>query len=200
MFMPSGLYRLFDESGAPVGTEQFRCAPGPMGWRYFSTVQDDRGVTNVDLSVDASWRPVRVRIQTPEHHVLVSVQAGRLVGILDDEHLDLPFDQATATADYPSPCFPLVSIRRLGETSEIDGLSFDPETLRAHPEHHRYEAGEEEEVTTPVGRFAARAWRHIAPRPRFSRALWIAGDVVVAGDGLELAAYDPGGRGPIPLT
>jgi len=196
--MPSGLYRLFDETGASTGTEQFRCAPGPMGWRYFSTVQDARGVTNVDLSVDAAWRPVRVRIQTPEHHVLVSARAGSLTGVLDDEHLDVAFDQATMAVDYPSPCFSLATARRLGETSEMDALSFDPETLQPLSEHHRFEAGEEEEIATPVGRFAARAWRHIAPRPRFSRALWIAGDVVVAGDGLELAAYDPGGRGPIP--
>ena len=194
--MPSGLYRLFDESGTPLGTEQFRCAPGPMGWRYFSTVQDARGVSNVDLSVDASWRPVRVRIQTAEHHLLVSARGDQFAGILDDGQLELPFDQETMTADYPSPCFPLVAMKRLGETSEIDALSFDPETLRAGIEHHRYEAGESEEITTPVGRFAVRAWRHIAPRPRFSRALWIAGDVVVAGDGLELVAYDPGGRGP----
>jgi hypothetical protein len=55
-------------------------------------------------------------------------------------------------------------------------------------------------VATPVGRFAARARRHIAARPRFSRALWIAGDVIVASDGLELVAYDPGGRGPIALV
>lgn len=198
--MPSGLYRLFDESGALLGTEQFRCAPGPMGWRYFSTVQDDRGVTNVDLSVDASWRPVRVRIQTPQHHLLVSARAGQFVGILDDEHLDMPFDQTTMTVDYPSPCFPLATIRRIAETAEIDALSFDPEALRAHPEHHRYEAGEAEDVTTPVGRFAARAWRHIAPRPRFSRALWIAGDVIVAGDGLTLMAYDSGGRGPAAMS
>ena len=194
--MPSGLYRLFDESGAPVSTEQFRCAPGPMGWRYFSTVQDDRGVTNVDLSVDASWRPVRVRIQSPDHHLLVSVRAGQFAGILDDAHLDIPFDQATMTVDYPSPCFPLATIRRLGETAEIDVLRFDPETLLAHPEHHRYEAGDTREVATPVGRFAARAWRHAAPRRRFSRELWIAGDVVISGEGLELAAYDAGGQGP----
>jgi hypothetical protein len=198
--MPSGLYRLFDVDGAAIGTEQFRCAPGPMGWRYFSTVQDARGVTNVDLSVDASWRPVRVRIQTPEHHLLVSARAGQFVGILDDEDLELPFDQATRTIDYPSPCFPLVTALRLGSTAEIDAVSFDLETLSGQAEHHRYEAGDSEEVATPVGRFSARAWRHIAPRPRFSRALWIAGDVIIAGDGLELAAYDPGGRGPIALV
>lgn len=184
--MPSGLYRLPDG-----GTEQFRCAPGPVGWRYFSTVQRDGGTTNVDLSVDASWRPVRVRIQTPEHHVLLSARGS----ILDNEPLDVSLD--AVAVDFPSPCFPLATARHLGDGGEIDAVSLDPETLRPSTERHRFEAGDDdEEIMTPVGRFVARIWRHIAPRPHFSRALWIAGDVVVAGDGVELAAYDPGGQGP----
>jgi hypothetical protein len=189
--MPSGLYRLSDGAA----TEQFRCAPGPMGWRYFSTVQDARGTINVDLSVDAAWRPVRVRIQTPAHHLILTARGS----VLDDEQLEVAFDPARQTVDFPSPCFPLATARRLGASDEIEAISLDPETLRPSTEKHRYESGDEEEVTTPVGRFVARAWRHIATRPHFSRALWIAGDVVVAGDGLELTAYDPGGQGPRPI-
>lgn len=189
--MPSGLYRLADG-----GTEQFRCAPGPMGWRYFSTVQRDGGTINVDLSVDAAWRPVRVRIQTPQHHLLLSARGS----ILDDEQLDVTFDQETQTVDFPSPCFPLATARRLVGPGEIDAISLDPSTLQPSTEQHRFEIGDDEEIATPAGRFVARAYRHIAPRPHFSRALWIAGDVVIAGDGLELVAYDPGGAGPRPLS
>jgi hypothetical protein len=185
------LYRLSDG-----GTEQFRCAPGPMGWRYFSTVQDTRGTTNVDLSVDASWRPVRVRIQTPEHHLLLSARGS----ILDDEQPDVTFEPGSQTVDFPSPCFPLATARRLGGSGEIDVVSLDPGTLQPSTERHRFDAGADEEIATPIGRFVARAYRHIAPRAHSSRALWIAGDVVVAGGGLELAAYDPGGRGPRPLS
>src|SRR5512135_2961316 len=187
--MPSGLYRLFDTSGAQRATEQFRCAPGPAGWRYFSTVQHPAGTTNVDLSVDAGWRPVRVRIQTPDHHLILSARGG----LLDDELLQVALDPGVVTVDFPSPCFPLATARRLGADGEIDALTIDSESLIPVLERHRYEAGEEEEVATPVGRFAARVWRHIAPRPRFSRPLWIAGDVVVAADGVELVAYDRGG-------
>jgi len=190
--LPSGLYRLVD-GGA---TEQFRCAPGPMGWRYFSTVQGARGTTNVDLSVDAGWRPVRVRIQTPDHHLLLTARGS----VFDDEQLDVAFDPERQTVDFPSPCFPLATARRLGVSGEIEVIALDPETLRPSTEQHRYEAGDEEEISTPVGKFRARAWRYVAPRPHFSRALWIAGDVVVAGDGLELTAYDPGGAGPRTLS
>ncbi|TMK51064.1 MAG: hypothetical protein E6G59_09200 [Actinobacteria bacterium] len=113
------MYRRF-EDGA---TEQFRCAPGPMGWRYFSTIQDARGATNVDLSVDAAWRPVRVRILTPEHHVLMSARGS----IQDDEPLDVPFDPETITVDFGSPCFPLATARRLGGSGEIDATVIDGE-------------------------------------------------------------------------
>ena len=167
-----------------------------MGWRYFSQVRSDAGVTNVDLSVDAAWRPVRVRIQTPVHHLLLSARGP---SVLDDEQLDVTFDPETTTIDFPSPCFPLATARRLGGTGEIVAIAIDIETLRHSSERHRFEAGDEQEIATPAGRFVARAWRHVAARPGFSRALWIAGDVVVAADGLELAAYDPGGRGPRPV-
>src|SRR5262252_327338 len=110
--MPSGLYRFSDGAG----TEQFRCAPGPMGWRYFSTVQDARGTTNVDLSVDAAWRPVRVRIQTPQHHLLLSARGS----MLDDEQLDVPL--AGEAVDHASPCFPLATARRLAGSGEMETL------------------------------------------------------------------------------
>jgi hypothetical protein len=187
--MPSGLYRRSDERG-DVASEQFRCAPGPMGWRYFSTVQDDRGTTNVDLSVDSQWRPVRIRIQTPTHHLLLSARGS----MLDDAQIDVLLDGVAV--DFPSPCFPLTTARRLSGSGETEVLAIDGETLQVSRQTHRYEAGDEEDVSTPVGRFRARAWRHVAPRPHFSRGLWIAGDVVVSGDGIELSAYDPGGHGP----
>ena len=190
--MPSGLYRLYDDDGGLIGTEQFRAAPGPMGWRYFSTQQHEIGTTNVDLSVDSQWRPVRVRIQTPSHHLLLSARGS----ILDDEQLDISLD---AAVDFPSPCFPLAAARQLGGPGEVTVLAIDPETLRVSEGSHRYEAGDDEEIGTPVGRFSARAWRHITP-PHLARALWITGDVVVAGDGLELSAYDPGGQGPQPIS
>lgn len=37
--MPFGRYTVFGDGGEPVGTEEFRAAPGPMGWRYFSEVE-----------------------------------------------------------------------------------------------------------------------------------------------------------------
>jgi hypothetical protein len=66
--MPAGRYTVMDGAGSPVGSEDFRCAPGPMGWRYFSTIQTSEPESHegvVDLAVDALWRPERTRSPLP---------------------------------------------------------------------------------------------------------------------------------------
>ena len=68
--MPAGPLRRLGEEGEPVGTEDFRCAPGPMGWRYFSEIETTEPAPHhetIDIAVDAAWRPVRVRIDTGAH-------------------------------------------------------------------------------------------------------------------------------------
>ncbi len=65
--MPSGRYAVRGRSGDVVGTEDFRCAPGPMGWRYFSEIQREEPTPHreiVDVVVDAAWGIVRARIET----------------------------------------------------------------------------------------------------------------------------------------
>src|SRR4029450_9549328 len=60
-FMPFGRYKVLDD-GEPVGTEEFRCAPGPMGWRSFSQVQPSEPsphAETLDFAVDAAWRVAR---------------------------------------------------------------------------------------------------------------------------------------------
>jgi len=64
-------------------------------------------------------------------------------------------------------------------------------------ERQRYELLGEEEVATPAGRFAARRWRYTALATGWTRDLWVAGDVVVAYQGLyALELYEPGASGP----
>jgi hypothetical protein len=68
-------------------------------------------------------------------------------------------------------------------------------------ERQRYELLGHEEVTTPVGRFAARRWRSTALYTGWSRELWVAGDVVVRYEGLfELEEYEAGASGPRPMA
>ncbi len=59
----------------------------------------------------------------------------------------------------------------------------------------------DDEVATPVGRFAAARWRYTALSSGWSRDLWVAADVVVRyEDVFELEWYEPGASGPVPRS
>ncbi|HSD49565.1 MAG TPA: hypothetical protein VLE71_07020 [Actinomycetota bacterium] len=201
--MPAGRYTVMDGDGNPVGTEDFRCAPGPMGWRYFAEIrtsdpQPHDGI--VDLAVDADWRPARTRIATGSHEILLVREGDTLTGSRDGRALELRFGPQLHV-DYLSPAFNGVTTMRLTGTTEIDVVYLDPVTVEPRPERQRYEDLGEDEIDTLVGRFATRRWGFTALGSGWSRHLWIAGDVVVRFDGLyELERYEAGASGPRPLA
>jgi hypothetical protein len=197
--MPVGRYTVMDGDGNAVGSEEFRCAPGPMGWRYFSEIETSEPEPHrevVDLAVDASWRPVRTRIDTGAHDVLLTVEDGRLAGFRDGSPAQIDWGARTQL-DYLSPAFNAVTATWLSGTSEVEVVYLEAFTCEPRIERQRYELLGEEEVPTPAGRFAARRWRFTALSTGWSRDLWVAGDVVVAFDGLyALEGYEPGATGP----
>jgi hypothetical protein len=199
--MPVGRYTVQDGDGRPVGTEEFRCAPGPSGWRYVATIatsdpEPHREV--VDLVVDDGWRPVRVRIDSGDHQALLSVEGDRLTGHRDGEPIEMPFGPEVEI-DYLSPCFNAVTARRLDRTEEIDVVYLEPVTIEPGRARQRYERGDEGDVNTPVGRFRARKWTYTSLDSGWSRPFWMAGDIVVRFQGLfELEEYEPGSSGPFP--
>lgn len=197
--MPVARYTVMDGDGHPVGTEDLRCAPGPAGWRSFSTIETvvpEAHREVVDLVVDADWRPVRVRIDTGAHQLVLVGEGDRLVGRRDGEAVEVPLTPGTEL-DYLSPSFNAVTANRRAASGELAAVYIAPSTLELSTQRQRYELGGEEEVDTPVGRFRARRWRFTALAEGWSRTLWVAGDIVVAYEGLfELAEYEPGPRGP----
>lgn len=199
--MPTGRYIVLGEDGAPIGEESFRCAPGPAGWRYVSDIRLDvpePHVERVDLAVDSGWRPVRLRVATGSHELVLRFTGEHAAGLLDGEPLDLPWG-THVELDYASPAFNGVTANRLGRTAEFDVLFLDPVTCLPHLERQRYEPIGEEDVTTPVGVFTARRWLFTSlSGSGFTAPFWVAGDVVVAYEGVfELAGYEPG-AGPVP--
>lgn len=180
--MPSGTYEM--TSGE---TESFRCAPGPAGWRYFAT----RGDAIIDLTVDASWHPVRVRLHRGDHVLVLVARDDRFVGERDGGPLDL---DPAELVDFPSPGFKAAIANRLVQGGEVAALIVEPETLEVRRELRRYDALGTAEVATRVGSFGAVRWR--APDGEFA----VAGDVAVAGKGFELLTYDRGARGPMPRS
>jgi hypothetical protein len=191
-----------DGKGNPVGTEEFRCAPGPAGWRYFASIETsvpEPHRETVDLVVDDRWLPVRLRIDTGSHRVDLAAEETRLFGTRDGEPLEIEWE-GRLDLDYLSPSFNAVTANRLGRTEEIRVVYLDPVTCEPHMVGQRYERGEEEEVATPGGRFTATRWQYTGLDTGWTGPLWVAGDIVVSfRDVFELAAYDPGPRGPFPL-
>jgi hypothetical protein len=202
--MPIGRYSVMDGDGNAVGTEDFRSAPGPAGWRYFSDVQTIHPEPHhevIDLVADSAWRPVRTRINTGSHEILLMADTERLTGYRDGLALEVAWGP-NVELDYASPAYNVVTAHRLGSrTAEFDVVFLQPVTCQPVMERQRYEHLGEEEVATPAGRFASVRWRYTALSSGWSRELWIAGDVVVRYDGLyELESYDPGASGPRPLA
>jgi hypothetical protein len=200
--LQGGVYTVMDGKGNPVGTEEFRCAPGPAGWRYFAEVETSVPEPHrevVDLVVDRRWRPVRLRIDTGSHDLVIMVEDDRATVVRDGEPVDVAFGP-DVELDYLSPCFNAVTANRLTGTAEIDVLYLEPVTCEPVRVRQRYELMGSEEVATPVGRFRSERWRYTALESGFSRPFWVAGDVVVAyEDVFELAEYDAGASGPFPL-
>lgn len=200
--MPAGRYTVMDGDGRPVGTEDFRCAPGPAGWRYFAEIQTSVPEPHreiVDLVVDEAWRPIRTRLDTGSHELLLQAEGDRLVGYRDGEAIQTPWGP-DHHLDYLSPAYNAVTAMRLEASAEIEVVYLLPVTCEPTVVRQRYELLGEEEVETPVGRFAARRWRYTALSSGFTRDLWTAEDVLVAYDGVfRLDDYEPGASGSRPL-
>ena len=197
--MPFGRYTVLADGGEPVGTEEFRCAPGPVGWRYFSTIETAQPSPHrevVDVAVDADWRPARIRIDTSEHDLLLEPRAGALAGFRDREPIELPWGP-DAHVDYFTPATNLITTKRLASSTEIEVVYLDPFTLEDHLARQHYELLGDDEVETPVGTFLTTRWRFTWLDSGWTSELWVAGDVVVRYDRLfELTWYDPGATGP----
>jgi hypothetical protein len=201
--VPAGRYAVLREEGAQEGTEEFRCAPGPMGWRYFSDIETTEPVPHheiVDVVVDESWRPVRLRVDTGAHRLWLEAAGDRLTGERDGERIESPWHPAMHL-DYLSPAFNAVTCRRLDATTEIEVIFVQPFTLEPVVERQRYDLLGEEEVDTPAGAFAATRWHFTSLGSGWNADLWVAADVVVAYERLfRLEWYEAGASGPQPLA
>jgi hypothetical protein len=200
--MPLGRYTVLGADGTPVGVEEFRCAPGPMGWRYFSEITTDEPEPHaeiVDLTVDAAWRLVRLRVAAGEHEIVLEPDGDHVRGRRDGDPLALAWSDAHHV-DYLTPSANLVTCRRLQETADIDVLYLSPATLEPVQTRQRYELLGPEAIDTAMGRFEATRWRFtFLDETGWTSELWVAGDVVVAYEDLYvLEWYEPGATGARP--
>ena len=199
--MGAGRYVILGDDGEPVGSEEFRCAPGPIGWRYFANIRTVEPVPHdevVDVAVDADWRPVRLRIETGPHRLLLQAEADRFTGYRDGQPIETAWGPQMHL-DYLSPSFNAITCRRLTATTDVDVVFIEPYTLEPVVERQRYEPVGDEDVPTSVGTFVATRWHFANLRTGWTAQLWSAGDIVVKYERLfELEWYDPGATGTAP--
>lgn len=200
--MPSGRYAVRGRGGDVVGTEDFRCAAGPVGWRYFSEIQRDEPTPHteiVDVVVDDAWRIVRTRIETGEHSILLEPRDGSLIGTQDGEEIQIAWSP-DMHLDYLTPAMNAITAMRLDASAEIDVVYLEPVSLEPTLVRQRYELLGTDLVATPAGRFESQRWRYTALETGWTSELWVADDVVVRYDrAFELISYEPGATGPVPV-
>jgi len=199
--VPTGRYSVWGRSGDVVGTEDFRCAPGPMGWRYVSEILREEPSPHretVDVAVEATWHVIRSRIETGAHVITLEPRGDTLAGLRDGEDLEVPWGP-DMHLDYLSPAFNAITAQRLDDTTEIDVIYLEPVTLEPTVTRQRYELLGPEDVETLVGTFASMRWRYTALETGWTSDLWVAGDVVVSYErAFDLISYEPGASGPVP--
>jgi Putative glycolipid-binding len=200
--VPSGRYAVRGRGGDVVGTEDFRCAPGPVGWRYVSEIERDEPTPHretVDVAVDADWRIVRARIETGSHSILLEPIDAVLGGVRDGERIEVAYGPDWHL-DYLTPAMNAITAQRLGATTEIDVVYLQPVTLEPIPTRQRYELVRREVVATAVGKYVATRWHYTALTTGWESDLWVADDVVMRYDrAFELISYEPGATGPVPV-
>ena len=203
--MPFGRYTILGDDGGRVGTEEFRSAPGPMGWRYVAeieTTEPDPHRERLDLAVDADWRIVNVRIATDSHDIELrpNENGSELTGRRDGEPVAIAYGR-DVHLDYFTPATNAITLQRLEGTSEIDVVYLEPVTLEPTRVRQRYERIGDERVGTPAGLFEAVRWRFTALDTGWSEDLWIAAQTVVRYERLfDLASLEPGASGPWPIA
>ena len=177
--MPQGRYTVLGDDGKPVGHREFRCAPGPMGWRYFSDVDTDDPSPHreiVDVAVDADWRIARVRIDTGEHDLLLEPRGDVLVGFRDRAEIEIPYGPEMHL-DYFTPATNLITTKRLDATAEIDVVYLAPVTLepsRDTPALRAARAGRGRDARR--GGSPRHRWTFTALDSGWTADLWVAGD------------------------
>jgi hypothetical protein len=200
--VPAGRYAVRGRSGDVVGTEDFRCAPGPMGWRYVSEIEREEPASHretVDVATDADRLIVRARIETGSHSILLEPRHGSLVGVRDGDDVEIGWGPEMHL-DYLTPAFNAITAMRLDATSEIEVVYLEPVTLEPRHMWQRYELLGVDRVETPVGAFESDRWRYTALESGWTSELWVAGDVVVRYDrAFELIDYEAGASGPVPM-
>jgi len=187
--MPRGRYLVGGE------VEEFACAAGPVGWRY-TGVRRGPGLS-VDLTLDGRGRPYRVELATPDWVLRGGAAGTSLLWLRRPARGEVAGVERSAAAqgfsgDSPGFCIAVARLLRLGvgesrrvRLVEVSGAALatrvvDVEWRCVSVQAHRAGAG-----SLAVTRYDA-----VPVDTGEARTVYLAGDVVVAADGVELVEMD----------
>jgi hypothetical protein len=138
--VPVGSYRVMDGAGNAVGTEEFRAAAGPAGWRYFSnldTRQTEPHREVIDLVIDGVFRPF-VYVSIPARLRSCCRLGRKPSGTLDGDPVKIEWGP-DLYLDSLSPAFSAATVNRLGGTADIEVVYLEPVTCLPRRDRQRYE-------------------------------------------------------------
>jgi hypothetical protein len=195
--VPSGTYLHLDPlDGSVRAAERFSCAPGPAGWRYVATVTaaDGRIQGRIDLTVDARWRPVRLELRSGGWLVRGGALGPGVVWVRSGESEAAEYSAATPGFAGSSPAFLLATARMLrlpsGESRNVELTSFTDGALAAVTVRQNWSFRGETQHSADLGTLPV-AYIRISDLDTGEEIdLHIAGDIVIAADGIELDSLD----------
>ncbi len=176
--------------------ERFQCAPGPGGWRYTSQRSD--GV-RTDLVVDARWRHIRVELVSPSWWVRGGVTGPEVAWVrgATGQAGDGARAEHTAKASgflADSPAF-LIAIARSLDPADSAGtdlrlVRLTGTTLAPLTASWRWRLAATETYETEIAPLPVAQYEIADLGTGELAAVHVAGDVLLAGPGIELAELE----------
>lgn len=190
--MPTGEYVLAD---GPARVERFSCAPGPVGWRYAATVEDDSGAVfgRVDVTVDARWRQARVELRSGPWMLRGGVAGRELLWVRSgsDGADAAEFAETAVAFTGTSPAFLVTTARMLaGKSADLTCVAVAGDALATRIARQRWTAVDVTEHDTDLGPLRVERYQVADLDTGEVAEIHVAGDVVLAAPGVELRALE----------
>ena len=204
--VPTGSYLHVDPvEGSPVAVEEFSCAAGPVGWRYVATVHDPDGrqTGGIDLTLDGGGRQVRLVVTAGGWELRGGVAGRETLWVRRpagpggrDGGAAGPgaVERAEVAAGFAgrSPAFLVAAARLLrlaaGSRARLRLVEVADPALGTRVVEQGWSLDAVTSYPTETGPLPLARYRVTDLSIGEARVVHLAGDVVVAAPGLELAA------------
>lgn len=176
--MPRGVYLL----DGPGVLETFSCAPGPSGWRYVSHRDDG---ASYDLTCDAGGRVLRLRVAAGGRSILGGIVGASAIWI-DSMGVERETVAAGFAGDSPGLLVATARLLRRRLPAEAVLTEITAPSLAVLTVRRRWTHLGSDTHPTDLGPLLVEAYAVDDPDTGARQQVHLAGDVVVAADGVAL--------------